>query len=535
MGREGYVSGTPLTAADLAGIVGPQSVRLIAPEIRGRIATGSEFYDALDGLPDDAGTLLLVPAGSRSDADEIAGIVEHAAELEYAGVALKCRDADVETLAAIARTHGMPLIRVMDRVGWRLLDALISQHLGEHQRGQDSHRDRGTEPLFALANELASFFGGSVAIEDLGRRILAYSSVPGQLIDSLRTRGILARTVPASVFNDDQYRTVLRSEAPIKYPQLDDEMPRAATAIRVGSLPLGSIWAIDAGGDAPLTDEQVSRLEQAAELAAVHMLNDLRVREAGQAPRDDLFRSLLAGTRVSGSEFAELGIAEEHGAALLAFSLGEGGSPVALAQLRSTVHRHFVLRHPEVSAVARRGRVYVLLTNLSPETSVSLAESLLAILDRLIAPGARAAYGGVAHRPSEVESLGRHVDAIFEAAELGSAPPDPGVLTTDRVRPQLLFDRIASAFDDDPDLRDPALQDLSAQQPEFAETLREWCACFGNVARTAQRLNIHENTVRYRLRRALDRVGIDTDDPGRMLATWVQLHVAERASHRRGA
>jgi hypothetical protein len=61
-----------------------------------------------------------------------------------------------------------------------------------------------SEELFALANAVAAVIGGSVAIEDLDHRVLAYSSIPGQRIDDLRRRGILERRVPRAALRGDQ-------------------------------------------------------------------------------------------------------------------------------------------------------------------------------------------------------------------------------------------------------------------------------------------------------------------------------------------
>ena len=179
------------------------------------------------------------------------------------------------------------------------------------------------------------------------------------MIDALRTHGILARQVPASPYNDDQYRTVLRSDRPVKYPRLGEEEPRVAFAIRAGALPLGSIWAIDASGEGPVTPQQDERMRRASALASAHLLDDLRVHATNQRPREDRLRTLLTGIDLTGTEFAELGIPEERGAALLGFDL-PGAGPTAIAQLRSTVIRHLVLHRPDVVAVAHRGRVYTL-------------------------------------------------------------------------------------------------------------------------------------------------------------------------------
>ncbi len=529
-----------LRLGELIAHLGPRTVTALGPVDPSVLVLGTEFHDAMDELLDQAGLLLIVPSGASLDIADIATVAAQAAELGYAALALKCTDATAHTLTAISETSGIPILRVVERVGWRLFEALVGSLLGEQRGSEDAHLDRSAEPLFALANELAGHFGGSVAIEDLGRRIVAYSSVPGQAIDSLRTRGILARRVPESPFNDDQYRSVIRSPEPIKYPQLDDELPRVACVIRAGALPLGTIWAIDAGGEGPVTAAQTEQIQRAAGIAAAHMLDDIRVREAGQAPREERLRTLLAGGGdVVGTEFAELGIPEERGALLLAFDPGAHEHPTTLAQLRATVQRHLALHRPEATTVVRRGRVYSLISQAEHGELARLTDPLLPILDRLVGSDGGAAIvialPGHTHRAGGVAELRERADWLFEtAARMAPTPPGvtPGgdfgrerdrVLTVAGLRPHLLMSRVRELYDRDPSLRNPRLSELRAQQPALAEAVLHWCEAFGNVTRAAVAAGVHENTIRYRLRRAEDRFGLTLDSPADLLTTWLQL------------
>lgn len=489
---------------------------------------GSEFYEALDELPEGEGTLLLVSSGSRLAPGALETIAGEAAERHYAGIALKCDDEEARALAAIAAASGIPIVRVAERVGWRLFEALVSRLLGDQRRSEDAHLERGAEPLFALANELAGFFGGSVAIEDLGRRILAYSSVPGLTIDRVRTQGILDRRVPAAPFNDEQYRTLLRSEAPVKYPQLGDELPRVAVAIRAGALPLGSIWAIDASGDAPITDEQIARMRSGASVAAAHLLDDIRVREAGQVPRENHLRALLGGGDVTGAELVELGISEKRGAALLAFDPGADEHPAVVAQLRSTVHRHLTLHRPEAVIVARRGRVYALVANTGEPELLDLVSPLLPILDRLMPGRVTIALAGAAHRAAAVAALRERADALFGTTAHWPELAESRILTVERLRPQLIYERHAELLEHEPELAHPGVASLMAEHPALAVTLGAWCRNSGNIARTARDLGVHENTVRYRVRRASELAALDLEQPDALLTAWLQLRAGER-------
>ncbi len=517
------VSEESITLGALLAELGSQTATLLGPRDDERPVRGTEFYDALEELGEDPDVLLFAPSTTGAPLTRLTALAEQAARFGYTAIAVKCHESEIPTYSAIAETSGIPFLRVSERIGWRLFDALLAQVLGDRRHSEDAHRNRGAEPLFALTNELAGFFGGSVAIEDLGRRIIAYSSVPGQLIDTLRTQGILTRRVPASPFNDDQYRTVLRSDDPIKYPRLGEEEPRVVCAIRAGALPLGTIWAIDASGQGDLTEEQRLRIRNAAAVAASHMLDDIRVRKATQIPREDRMRTLLNGRDVMGSELAELGISEERGAALLAFAPAPGDHPSIPAQLRSAVQRHLALHRPEVVSVVRGGLVYALIANDPSHAAAAFAEPLLPIIDRLVGPGVRVAAPGVAHRSGEVTLLRDLAERLFDTAARHPSTARTRMLTVHSMRPLLVFERAATAFADSSELRSLELERMEADDPLVSETVLAWCSSFGNIARTARALGVHENTVRYRLRRAEEKYRLDLEDADTLLVTWLQL------------
>ena len=524
-----HVPRPPVTVADLVDQLGPRTVTPIGSAGTHAAVTGTEFLDIADEVPDATGLLLLAPSTASLSTARLAAVAADAAEHGAAGLAVKCSADRVPALEAIAESTGLALLRVAQRISWRLLDAQLTHLLGEAEAPLAGPQDRGAEPLFALANELAEFFGGSVAIEDLSRNILAYSSVPGQLIDALRTHGILARQVPASPYNDDQYRTVLRSDRPVKYPRLGEEEPRVAFAIRAGALPLGSIWAIDASGEGPVTPQQEERMRRAGALASAHLLDDLRAHATNQRPREDRLRTLLTGIDLTGTEFAELGIPEERGAALLAFDV-PGAGPTAIAQLRSTVIRHLVLHRPDVVAVAHRGQVYTLFAASDVEEAIAVARPLLPLIDRLVGEGTRVAVTGPAHRSGDVAGARELADRLLAAAARGAHARErmPRIVTADGLRPSLVVERAAELFAGSDELRDPALEALNAGEGTrpIAETLLTWLESFGNVAQTAERLEVHENTVRHRLRRASEAHGIRVETPDERLAAWLQLRSA---------
>ena len=491
-----------------------------------RAVYGAEFYDPFDTQSDEHDVILIVPSVGDPSPAALERLAIDAVARSAPAIAIKFSNDALESVTSLAHKYDVSFLRVADRVGWRYFDALLTHTFGERRHSEDTHRDRGTEPLFALANELANAFGGSVAIEDLGRRIIAYSSVAGQLIDPLRTQGILTRKVPDSPFNDDQYRTVLRATEPVKYPRLDDEEPRVAVAVRAGSLPLGTIWAIDASGEPGLAAVQRDLITSAAAVAAAHMLDNIQVRRATQIPREDRCRTLLDGHQVAGSELAELGISEERGAALIAFAPGNADQGSDLAQLRSTVQRHLSLHHSEVVTVTRGAGVYALVTHDPTRPLIDLVAPLLPVVDRLIGHGTVVALPGIAHRASTVATLRELADRLLTLTfthQSAGATAIERVATVDALRPKLLFEQLQHVFAESPELRSPEVTRLCQQEPDFAHTLASWFAHFGSIAGTARSLGVHENTVRYRLRKIEQEFDLTLGDPDMILAVWLQL------------
>ncbi len=515
-----------LSLGEVVALLGPralQPMELTDPAVP---VHGFEFVDSFDGLREPEGLLLLVPAATQPGVAQLDGLAGQAARLGCAALVLShALDHGVAT-EEISRRHAVSILRLAPGVAWRTFEAMLATALGERVRVEDARSGRSAEPLFGLADQLAARFGGSVAIEDLGRRIIAYSSLPGQLIDSFRSEGILARRVPESPVNDVQYRAVMQADGPLKFPAANDEHARAAIAIRAGSYPLGSIWVIDAGGNGSIPAESSRALVHAARVASAHLLDDIRVREAGQYPREELFRSMLDGRVVAGTELMELGFREPQHPTLLVFHPRSDVNTARLAQLRSALRRQLSAHHPELVVVVHQRRVCALL-DLDGE-AVQTAESLLPALDRLVGAGTVVAIPGTLERPEQLADLRDNAEEFFRVAEQDAAPHR--VLTSERLRSALLISRVSAQLVQQPELFDSRVVRLWEHERQTATTMLIYFECFSNVPRTAQRLRVHENTVRNRLRRVTESFGLDVSGTDPPLAIWLQLQALEKSS-----
>ncbi|WP_405731463.1 helix-turn-helix domain-containing protein [Streptomyces sp. NBC_01537] len=390
--------------------------------------------------------------------------------------------------------------------------------------------DGTSEELFAVANAVAAVIGGSVAIEDLDHRVLAYSSIPGQRIDDLRRRGILERRVPDQPEQLRQYREVLAAPGAVRLPVLAaDELPRVAAAIRAGDLPLGTIWAIegpaapDAAGERALLD--------GARLAALHMLRRRSAAELDLRAREDALRAALAGTGTASEIRFHLGLPDRPRLTLLGFSPAADGHPQAagpaVVRLGAAAARHWAAVHEE-AAVATAGRtVYVLLPRSGPDAARRLAEQAVAALGRTLQAPLRAAVSRPADTPDALPELRAEVDDILRVTT--TAPDAPAVAALTDTHARVLLLHLADELARRPRLHHPGIQAMldhdRTHGTAYAPSVTAWLDAVGNIAEAAQRLTVHPNTVKYRLRRARDLFGIDLDHPDDRLSCWLQLRL----------
>ncbi|AWB95857.1 hypothetical protein DCE93_09455 [Agromyces badenianii] len=493
--------------------------------------TGLEFFDpaSLERVP--RGSILLVPSWSTLDAEGRADLLERAASAD--APALVFQGGDEQPAPFIGAQRRTAILRLSPYVSWRQLDALVSRFLGENAPGIPTTATTG-DHLFALANSLAAVFGGSVAIEDHGRNVLAYSSLPEQLIDGLREQGILQRRVPDSERNLDQYRTLLGAPGVIRFPSSPGEEPRAAIAIRAGSLPLGSIWAIDPEGadlNLPLAVAKTEALVRGANLAAAHLLESWRASESAQRPREEALQRLLLGMS-SGEELSVLGASREQPMAVVGFAATSAAtSPRLLQQLRSIVDRHSRVRVELALTTIIGDTLYALVSSESGETAYALASETVALARRTLEAPVFAGVSEAARHAGAVAALRVEVDAVLRAC-IGA---DRAVARTTEVQPQLVIDAAVDSFAGQPFLRHGALGRSFAagttREAELRATLLTWLE-LGSISAAATALRIHDNSVRYRLQSLQEAWGVDLSDADERLALWLELRAQAFAESR---
>ncbi|KMO80272.1 Purine catabolism regulatory protein [Mycolicibacterium chubuense] len=118
------------------------------------------------------------------------------------------------------------------------------------------------------------------------------------------------------------------------------------------------------------------------------------------------------------------------------------------------------------------------------------------------------------------------VDRVFDSAQ--RHPGAIGQVTTvDEARTTVLLDEIVSQVAAQPRLVDPRVRALREQEPMLATTLQAFLDGFGDIGAIAQRLHVHPNTVRYRIRRVEKLLATSLDDPDDRLVLALALRATE--------
>ncbi|TDE88536.1 PucR family transcriptional regulator [Occultella glacieicola] len=376
------------------------------------------------------------------------------------------------------------------------------------------------DDLFEAAESLAGSIDAPVTIEDERSTVLAYSA-DAQSVDDIRVDTILARQVPG------RYRTILteagvfdrlRRESGVVYADLGEgSVTRAVVAVHSdeGTL-IGSIWAA--------RSERLGEAEGQTLMAAVPQVARLILAHRARSDRHGRLRSRQVRAILDGGPEAfevavELGLAGPVTVALAAPSTGSD-LPAGLAGALA-IH----LEARGVRALTAELDATVCTVLAGPDEAVARVLSMFATTARVrdhvvIAIGRRVASPGEAHHS--------HQDAV-RALRVLRRRRTPGVVAPiDDVLADIVALQTEGLLGDVAEITPLArlLEHDRTNGSELVTTARAHLAHGGDVAAAAAELHVHPNTLRNRLRRAVDRCGVDLTDTDTRLVLMLQLALA---------
>lgn len=517
--------------------LGSSALQLVA----GKDQLEHEIHDVVLHGPGEPVTAtedgLLLLTGSRSSQPQTLDTVRAAGAAGYHAVVVKAFGEDLTGLAQAAEEAGVALLTTSDEMAWRHLDALIASSRSPSYAG-DSERfaSVGLGDLFALANAIASAVGGAITIEDPTGRVIAYSNLPHHEIDEIRRLGILGRQTPDRPTNYEEYQAVLQSDSPVYFQTPSPEYSsRLAVAVRAGTEALGLLWLLT--DRPPVVAQAELVLADAAKVTALHLLRARGQRDPERAQRTETLRLLLAGGIAPGTAAARLGVRPEAPGVVLAIApVDENAEPlVASARIVDIVALYCETWHSSALCAMDGGVVYAFLPTgwaAEPRTRLmKLADDIAATVRRSGRLDVLIGLGPVAPKLADVHASRQMADRVLAvlAARARTGDSNLRVANVDQVRTDVVLRTVADNGGIEQDMLAAPVQAITAYDEAhstlYAESLLTYLSTFGNAVRAAELLNVHENTLRYRIRRVQDLFDLDLSDGDQMLTTWLQLRL----------
>ena len=536
----------PATLRDLVDTLGPHALGVVAgtDDELDRPVGDPVIQGVGEPMEDVDGRLLLLTGGRPGRSETLETVRAAAAEGAHA-VVVKAWGEDLGVLVRAAEASGVVLLCTPDEMAWRHLDALVTAAGTASTRLGDPSPD-GRGDLFALANAIAASLGGAVTIEETTGRVMAYSNLAGQEIDEIRRLAILGRQTPDRPTNSEEYHAIIRAAGPVFFASdRPDYASRLTIAVRAGHHVLGVIFVL--ADRPPIVEDAESVLADAARVTALHLLRAHGDEDPDRTRRVEMLRGLLSGDLDADQAAAGLGLTTDTAAvaAVVRPVDAESSAEVAAARIADLVAVHGKYWHERSVSVAASGQV-VLLLPVEPAPAASddrsatrlrrLGEQIRASVRRSTGLEVEVGFGPVVGGLAEVlvsVGLAEQVLTVLGAAGSNGSR----VATLDDVRSQVVLGGWAEhPVSSETRLLLPqvraVLEHDAIQGTAYAETLLTYLGTFGDVVATAQRLNVHENTARYRVRRLAEMFGIELGAGDETLVTWMQLRTqaAERLS-----
>lgn len=482
---------------------------------------------------------LLLAVGVDGTRPEAVELVRRAGAQGAAAVAVKRRGSLPDELAAAAHQADVALLGVPPEIAWAQLHSLLRVATASHSLAQNETDDLPVGDLCALANAVAVMVGGATTIESRQSQILAYSNLD-EPIDESRRQTILGRRVPqewvARLEREGVFKRLWNSDDVILVDIGSDDAgnrirPRLAVAVKAGDEVLGSIWVSE--GRRPFSPEAERALREAGRIAALHLLRHQAGEDLERRRRSELLRLALEGRLPAEVLPSTIGVPATGHMAVVAFELRTADPAAVVSQtgrLVNLISVYCEAYRRQAASVAIGPVVYLLLS--LPDRGRTEARTLAAdILERTreaLPTRLRAGVGSTVEGVREVASSRWEADQALRI--LAAVDGDRDLAHIDDVRTHAVLLELRDVAEQHPRLRSGkyhALVDYDRKHgTAYVHTLRTYLDAFGDARAAAEAINVHPNTLRYRIRRAEELTGLDLDDPVERLVTQLQLHLA---------
>jgi hypothetical protein len=387
------------------------------------------------------------------------------------------------------------------------------------------------EDLFDVVDTIARLLGGSVVVEDVDFRVLAYSAVPGQPNDEGRRSAILNRRIAERwlqwLEESGIRERLVKSDELVR---LDNpwatSLIRYIQPIRASDQLVGYLWLYfetELDADAPRTI-----------LEFAHLLGPELARRSPtltENPGGHVLRQFLAGGLSVNHVASILGVDEHSNIVVIAVDVEATKSDAVIIQSR--VVRALALYTQMHLASSLVGTVdqQIYLLHASPRLKPDVEAIMRAIskhLTRAVQTKVRAAAGGVHQGLAEARISRNEADLTLRVLRTKNDWERDGLFAS--MRHDIVLNEIVDVLRARPILVRGLLDRLITHDrqynTDYVTTLRVYINSFGDMRAAAKSLHLHPNSLRYRVKRLTEIGGLDLDDPKLRLALQLLLEMA---------
>jgi hypothetical protein len=484
------------------------------------------IVDADDEAPDAAAAfVLLIGVRGRSALPALRRLLKKSPPPV---VAVKGSRGELSEAEELLRDAGTGLLLVDPGADWDRLLSIAKDRIQppSYQREVLTLLE---EDLFAIAQTTARLTSSHVVIEDAANKVLAYSTVSND-IDELRKASILARRGPRKyelLLKDlGAYRELHGTRLPVRVPARpqDGLRERVAITLFAGDRIMGYIWLQETGaGFGPDVDHVLkgSAARTSAELIRYRNQQSVHMRE-------DRVARILSGPEEAAASAHSEKLPAERPAALILVGMSEAEAQADDAALKHGELANLASIHAaayKASAVVgqSKGDTAVIIPGLQSAAAEpglrSLAESIIKDARKHLGISPFAAVGPVVPDLLSIHSVTGMTEALLSCVGQSG---DTSVGTVDDFEGEILFREAVRNFSTST-FRHRSLSRLLREDGELAETLRAYFDASLDVAVCARRMQLHKNTVYYRISKASRVTGLDFGNPRDALVAL--LHV----------
>lgn len=247
----------------------------------------------------------------------------------------------------------------------------------------------------------------------------------------------------------------------------------------------------------------------------------------------ELLRRLLSGGADAHLLADRLGLAQSDEFVVLAFQPEPtaSGDEVRLTRMFDLIAMHCHAHNPGAQCTVIGDTVFALFAGavgFENGEAQALGARLVATAKSALHISMRVAVGSAVDTIGQISRSRHDAELVLLLADQPSEAP---VVSARDVRSRLTLLELAQALRDMPWLiSEPARKMRAADAhsgTEYAKTLLTYLDLSRDSAATASALSLHQNSLRYRLRRAQELFGVDLTNPDDTLTLWLSLRVLE--------